>query len=159
MLSQKLGRNAWLIYIVLGLALPSFSKVIPGVFGIDNFGRMSWLSFISLAFLLPRFIHLVMQPGFKLLKYKNDTLVLFLILIFIGLDFIRAESSTHALRETFYNTLQMILPYYVISRDIYSFEQIKTFSLVLLVLCLSLHWFQFSVLYDAGNYMTLLVPV
>ena len=139
-LSQKLGRNAWLIYILLGFAVPAISKVIPGVFGIDNFGRMSWLSFISLAFLLPRFIHIVIQPSFKLLKFKNDMLVLVLILIFMGLDFARADSSTHALRETFYNILQLVIPYYVISRDVCSFEQIKSFffSFISLVFIASL---------------------
>ncbi|MBL1457689.1 MAG: O-antigen ligase family protein [Methylophaga sp.] len=140
MLSQKLGRNAWLIYIILGFALPSFDKVIPGVFGIDNFGRMSWLSFISLAFLLPRFIHLIIQPGFKLLNFKNDALVLILIIIFILLDILRAETSTHALREAFYNILKLVVPYYVISRDVYKFEQIKSFffSFISLVFIASL---------------------
>lgn len=140
MLSQKLGRNAWLIYIILGFALPSFDKLIPGAFGINNFGRMSWFSFISLAFLLPRFIHLIIQPGFKLFKSNNDKLVLILILIFMVLDIIRADSSTHALRETLYNFLKLVIPYYVISREVYNFEQIKSFifSFISLVFIASL---------------------
>ena len=103
-------------YIVMLTALPS--KVgydISGVFDINHLAIINYLRLLSIFILLPLLIKHFRKNysggKFKLKSNLDKVFVIWLLLIVV-LSF-RAETFTSSIREVFYISLHVALPYYV----------------------------------------------
>jgi hypothetical protein len=111
--------NPFALYLFVLLAVPPIDKAIPG-FGIINYViELDYLRLLSLAVLLP--LSLRLQAGRMLL---TDYLVLGYVLLQLVL---RApnDTGTNLARWTFYAFIDVGLPYFVASRSIRSYEDLR----------------------------------
>jgi len=126
-LTQPSGRaeRTWLTYIFVGLIMPPLAQIIPPAFGINKFGVMTWYRFLSIILLLPYLLSLRSRGNFKWFNHYSDKFVIFFVLLIIVLDAARSGSLTDMLRMTFYTLIDVVIPYYAISRSIKGMEDVK----------------------------------
>jgi hypothetical protein len=126
-LTQPSGRaeKTWLTYILIGLVMPPLVQVIPTAFGINKFGTMTWYRFLVIVLLLPYLFRLRARGNFKWLDHYSDKLVVLFFLLIIILYATRSPSVTDTLRLTVFRFIDVIIPYYAISRGIKDTEDIK----------------------------------
>lgn len=158
---SKREKNKFALFFVLLFAVPRISADIPG-FGLVNFlFSIDYVRLLSLTILLPAYLSL---------RKKSDTLAFGknwpdkLLLVYLILDVVllmRDTSFTDAMRGGLYNFTDAFLPYYVASRGLKNFQQLKeviiAFALasllasVIAIFEYSKFWLLYSSLGDALN--------
>ncbi|MGI9315845.1 MAG: O-antigen ligase family protein [bacterium] len=155
--------NPAALYFLLLFILPAGGFQIPAM-GLVNFlFDLSYPRLLALVILLPTYIALVRQKQtVPFGRTTPDKLLIIYIILSIFLYF-RDTTLTNALRQSFYQFTDILLPYYVISR---SLKEIKDFRAALLSLIIAAmilaaigifestrNWYQYSALsdiYDMG---------
>lgn len=114
----KNSANPVSVYLFLIFALPTGEVAIPG-FGVINYLFMiSFQKLLVLVILIPLLFSIsAKNKQFKFGKTFTDKLV-FLLIAYLSYLYIRDTSPTDMLRQTFYNVIEIYVPYYVISRFI-----------------------------------------
>jgi|GEM_PF-3578966 len=132
-----MGRNLecrviWFVYLLL--VSPKFTSILGGVFGINVFAKISYPGILALILfipILPRIQHIQGSPRFlSLVSDKAIMAYAFLMLINSFRDF---GSVTLIFKELMTNLLEIIIPYYVISRVIRTPDMCRNVFLAMLV--------------------------
>lgn len=126
----KSEQNKFALYFTLLLAIPSFSARIPMLFDI------SYKRLLALIILLPFFISFKGSPG---VPRFGRPLAEKLFLAFIVLNaflLLRLFTFTDSLRYALYSFLEIFLPFYVASRAIKDFDQLKKVMIALVMACM-----------------------
>jgi hypothetical protein len=121
----KREQNPFALFVILLFAAPRISEDIPG-FGLVNFlFSLDYVRLLSLTILLPAYLHLRKKPG-ALAFGKNwpDKLLLTYMVLTVAL-LMRETTFTDMLRGALYNFTDIFLPYYVASRGIKNYQQLK----------------------------------
>ncbi|MDP3818620.1 MAG: O-antigen ligase family protein [Methylotenera sp.] len=121
----KREQNPFALFVILLFAAPRISEDIPG-FGLVNFlFSLDYVRLLSLTILLPAYLHLRKKPS-ALAFGKNwpDKLLLTYMVLTVAL-LMRDTSFTDMLRGALYNFTDIFLPYYVASRGIKNYQQLK----------------------------------
>jgi O-antigen ligase len=168
---SKREENKFAFFFVLLFAAPNLSAHIPG-FGLLNFlFTIDYVRLLSFTILLPAYLSL---------RKKSDTLAFGknwpdkFLLVYLILDVVllmRGTSFADAMRGGLYNFTDAFLPYYVASRGLKNFKQLKEVIIafvfasllagVIAIFEYSRHWLLYSTLKDAlninwalGNYLS-----
>lgn len=121
----KREQNPFALFVILLFAAPRISEDIPG-FGLVNFlFSLDYVRLLSLTILLPAYLYLRKKPG-TLVFGKNwpDKLLLTYMVLTVTL-LMRDTTFTDMLRGVLYNFTDIFLPYYVASRGIKNYQQLK----------------------------------
>ena len=126
-LTQPSGRaeKTWLTYVFIGLIMPTLGELIPPAFGINKFGIMTWYRFLIIVLLVPYLLRLKARTNFKWLDHYSDKLIVLFVLLVIVLNATRSPSFTDALRLFVFKVIDIVIPYYAISRGIKDTEDVK----------------------------------
>lgn len=117
-------------YFLLLPALPFLGKSIPGMAGLRILFIMSHPRLLAITVLLPLFF-LVLRNKKLSRYYPSDKYFWGLVILWMLLEF-RDTTVTNALRESWLIFIDMVLPYYVISRGLQSLDGFKlVFSAIL----------------------------
>jgi O-antigen ligase len=105
------------LYFAILCAAPQITAVVPGIGGIESFFQINYARALSLLFFLPLWVRLVQRPNprGRLFSLPQDKYILGLCLIFVVFQG-RDVSLTIFMRTAFHVFLDVVLPYYVISR-------------------------------------------
>lgn len=126
-LTQPSGRSekTWLTYLFIGFIMPPLVEVIPPAFGINKFGSMTWYRFLVIVLLIPYLLRLKARGEFKWLGHYSDKFVVGYVLLVVILTATRSPSVTDTLRETVFEVIDVVIPYYAVSRGIKNTEDVK----------------------------------
>ena len=138
-MSRKV-ENKLALFLVLLYAIPSFQEKLSVLFTI-NFTRE--LSLLLLFPLLTKLLSPRRNPGLKKFgKVATDNWVvaylgLMFLLYFRGVNakFVEPTTLSEGIRYGFYLFCELFLPYYVASRYIQNFEQLKTVVIAFISIC------------------------
>ncbi|OYY92902.1 MAG: hypothetical protein B7Y41_14200 [Hydrogenophilales bacterium 28-61-23] len=130
--SQRTTNKVALFFVLL-LAMPPVDIEIGGFGLINYFFAINHVRLLELALLLPVFVRLLKVPheSNSVSKLADWALASFLI-VFLALT-LRDTSVTDFLRQCFYLFIDIVLPYYVISRSIRSVEDFRHALLAMVV--------------------------
>jgi O-antigen ligase len=110
--------NRAALYLFVLLALPQIAAMIPGFGGINQFFEVDFMRLLALTVLLPTAYALrldELKRGEKL--SVADKMLLSYLLLNVMLQFM-ALSLTATMRTMFYQVVDVVLPYYVLSRSL-----------------------------------------
>lgn len=117
------------LYVLLILAIPNLGARIPGLGIINYLIDLTYIRVLTLTLLLPLLIsHVSPEPATK----KFDKYILALFVLCSVLSF-RDVSFTEGSRRSVYYALDMLVPYYAVSRTINSSEDVKEVFAALLI--------------------------
>ena len=117
--TAKSEQNKFALYFVLLMAVPSMALRIPFLFDI-NYVRL-----LALTILFPFFITFRARPESPSFGKPLAEKLLLAYMVLTTLLMIRGTTVTDALRYGFYGFTEIFLPYFVASRAIKDFEQMK----------------------------------
>lgn len=161
MLSVSKNKNRVALFFLLLFAVPSFGLPIPG-FGVINYlFELNYIRILAFTLLLPTFLTLKKERGYipigKLLPDKF--LIAYLLLVTILT--LRDTTVTDTLRQCLYLSIDIFLPYAVISRAVNTMQKFKesanAFVIAAAMLSLiglfefSRHWLLYTSLNNALN--------
>jgi hypothetical protein len=113
-------------FLMLTIAIPKISVMIPGVGGIVSLFGVDHVRVLSICLLLPAGIHLSRRPG---MPRFGSLLPDRILLAFLLLDFLLSLSHrtlTGVIRETaLYGVTDVLLPYFVASRSLRSIRAFR----------------------------------
>ncbi len=156
---QRSERNTVALFFLLLFAVPPAATQIPG-FGIINYVfSLDHIRLLELVILVPAFFRLWgRKDKLRFGRSAPDKLIALYALLLVSLQF-RETSLTDTLRQGFYLSTGMLLPYYVISRglrDLKDFREAMTaFVLAAAVLAavgvfeLARHWLLYNAVVGA----------
>lgn len=127
--------NIFALYYVLLLAIPPFTKSIPGI-GVDYFFPMNYPQLLSFALLLP--IYLSQRSKLETIPFGKtvpDKMILATMLLTFSLS-LRGTTFTDALRYGVSIFTDIFLPYYAASRAIQNMNQLKNVMIAFVIACL-----------------------
>ena len=121
----KREQNPFALFFILLFAAPRISEDIPG-FGLVNFlFSVDYVRLLSLTILLPAYLYLRTKPGTVAFgKNWPDKLLLTYMVLTVAL-LLRDTTFTDMMRGVLYNFTDIFLPYYVASRGIKNYQQLK----------------------------------
>lgn len=129
--------NPAALYLFLILALPTGQAVVPGFGSINYLFMFSYQEALTFIILIPAFFSVMLKnKTFKFGSLWTDKFVEFYI-VYMAILFIRDTTATDMLRQTFYNVIQIFIPYYVISRSIKSLSMMRD-AITSLIMAISL---------------------
>jgi O-antigen ligase len=126
-------KNAPALLLALLFAVPPAAEQLPGMGMVNFLLNVDHPRLLALLILLPAAITLFRKPAAGKLLWP-DRLVAAYLLLQAGLILSRAESLTNGLRGAVYLLIDVLLPYYVMSRLFVRMEQLRD---ALAALCLS----------------------
>ncbi|HAQ50669.1 MAG TPA: hypothetical protein DCR13_03875 [Gammaproteobacteria bacterium] len=162
MFGPKSAEKRVLYYLFLLIAIPQFSLMITSVAGISLMLPITYSRLAIIALLLPLFTRTTIYPTSRL---NTDYFLLFFVFIVMILSF-RQTTFSNALRENSLLLLDIIVPYYIISRHIDTVDKINRAFYVLFIAIMPLsviglfepykHWLLYNDIYHAlaeGRYI------
>ncbi len=129
---NKNNTNNVTIFFLLLCIVPTLSFSISGLGIINYLFDLSHQRILVLILLLPIFLKLLRTDKLKIGQYGTDKILLIYILLGILLYF-RGSTITDTLRYSLYQFIDIILPYFVISRHLYNLERFRSALLYFLV--------------------------
>lgn len=157
-LAGKRETNITALFFLLLFAIPPIQDEITGLGVIKHFFAIHYLRLLSLVILLPAFLALRKQASPTEKPMPADILLAAYIVLNLLLQ-LNVDSFTNTLRFAFYAFIDVVLPYYVVSRslkDLQGFrDALMSFVIAALVLALiggfefGKHWLLFSPLEEA----------
>lgn len=125
LLITKHERNKIALFFILLFVIPPLDETIPGLGLVNYLFNLTHPRFIALLILLPAALALSQKNNFKFTKIWTDKFLLLYLLLLVILE-LRDTSFTDTLRKCLYLLTDIFLPYYVASRSIKDFSQMKT---------------------------------
>jgi len=151
--------NKVALFFFLLFAVPPIQAEITGLGLIRYFFAIDYLRLLSLTILLPAFLVLRKRAVAEGAKRSNADMILAAYLILNLLLQLGVDSFTNTLRHGFYVFIDVVLPYYVVSRslkDMQSFrDALMSFVVAAMILAIigsfefGKHWLPYSSLEDA----------
>lgn len=151
--------NKAALFFLLLFAVPPIQAQISGLGVIQHFFTIHYLRLLSLTILLPAFLVLRKRAVTEGAKQTNADMILAAYLILNLLLQLNVDTFTNTLRHGFYAFIDVVLPYYVVSRslkDMQSFrDALMSFVVAAMILAIiggfefSKHWLLYSPLEDA----------
>jgi O-antigen ligase len=115
--------NPVALYVILLFAAPSFEKLIPGIGPIDHLFSIGHYRMLNLAVLLPAGLHLLAnRQKAQRSKFTDRLVVLFVLLVSISHLF--TDTASGSARAIFYAIVDILVPYFVVSRTLTSESKI-----------------------------------
>jgi len=128
-------QNQFALFLILLFAVPRIRADIPGFGVIDTLFSIHYLRLLSLTILFPAFLALRSKPStLRFGKNWPDRLLLIYLILTFLLE-LRETSFTDTLRLGFYEFTDIFLPYYVASRGIKDFNQLKEVMIAFVLAC------------------------
>jgi len=147
------------LFFFILFALPMATIQIPGVGLINYLFDLSHARILALLILLPAFFSLLKQGTPPRFFRSGPDKVLAAYLLLTTILFLRETSVTDTLRQAFYLFIDVLLPYFVISRSLKNLQAFRDtlLSLVLAIMVLALiavfevyrHWLLYQPLLGA----------
>jgi hypothetical protein len=123
--AQKHEQNKVALFFFLILALPQVRVEVPGLLGIRYLFEIDYLRILILAVLLPLASELRKQNKNSTVSYAvPDGLLMIYILLTIFLR-MRYDEPTGIMRYTLYWLVDVVIPYYTVSRSLKNATQFK----------------------------------
>lgn len=151
--------NKAALYFLLLFAVPPIQAEITGLGIIRYFFAIDYLRLLSLTILLPAFFVLRKRAVSEGVKHHPADLLLAAYLILNLLLQLSVDTFTNTLRHAFYMFIDVVLPYYVVSRSLREMQAFREVLMSLLVAALLLalvggfetarHWLLYSPLEDS----------
>lgn len=151
--------NKVALFFLLLFAVPPIQAQISGLGVIQHFFTIHYLRLLSLTILLPAFLDLRKRAVAEGAKRTNADMILAAYIILNLLLQLNVDTFTNTLRYGFYTFIDVVLPYYVVSRslkDMQSFrDALMSFLLAGMILAiigtfeLGKHWLLYSSLDEA----------
>ncbi|HQR03422.1 MAG TPA: O-antigen ligase family protein [Rhodocyclaceae bacterium] len=153
-------KNRSALFFFLLFAAPSIPAEVSGLGVIRYFFDINYVRLLTLVILLPEFLRIQQRPALgRFGEGKADKFVLGFICVQVGLMFM-ASTLTNTLRQgVFYEFMDIILPYYVMSRSQRTLQELKdtlmAFAVAAIVMGLiatvefARHWLLYASLPDA----------
>lgn len=142
----KLGTERIPYYLALLPALPALPYEIPGAFGIRFIFMATYHRLLAIFLLLPLFTG-IYRKSLAVNKYIKSGIIAsradtFLVLYVLWLCLLtsRDETLTSSLRSVFYIIIDIVLPYFMMSRCINSLKDFYTIFLALLFSAIALSY-------------------
>jgi len=155
-----LKEDAIFLYLFLLPALPMLGNDLPGFAGIRIIMEFTYPRLLSLSILLPLFI----RYKYKILPFNQGRVnryFIWMMVYFFVIGSVRTDSGTDLLRSLVYIFLDSILPYFMVSRLVDSFERLnKAFiAIASSAIILSIvniieyfkYWFVYQEIYQSLN--------
>ena len=137
--SMSREKNKVALFFFLLFAVPGGGIEIPGFGLVNYFFVLDHPRFLALCIFLPMFLH-ILTRGKKSSSRNNtlDIIVLCYVALCVFLEF-RGNTFTNGLRGSFYQFVDIYLPYFVISRSLSNMDEFKDalFSYITVILVLS----------------------
>jgi len=110
--------NRMALFLALLMAVPQFSRSIPGFAGIQQIMSLTHGRLLAIVLLLPAYLMIRRVPGvLPFGRTMPDKCLLAYLLLQLGLQ-ISVDSLTNTFRYAIYSLVDVFLPYYVASRGI-----------------------------------------
>lgn len=117
--------NPIALYFFVLFAAPVFTARIPGFGPVNYVFDIDYLRLLSLAILVPTFLSLISKRNmYPFGRTVPDLFVLSFIMVTIVLQ-LRGTTVTDTARYAFYAGIDVLLPYYVVSRKLTNLRQIN----------------------------------
>ncbi len=152
--AARQDNNKIALFFFLILALPQTKVEVPGIFGINYFVELDYLRILILIVLGPYFLHLRRQSKKNNGGYCLQDILLILYISLCIMLRLRYDSATGVLRYIFYWLVDVVIPYYVVSRGVKNIKDLKEVvnGIVVAVLVVSVigvfeylkHWLLYS---------------
>lgn len=151
--------NKVALFFSLLFAIPLLQAEISGLGVIKHFFAINHFRVLSLTILLPAFLELRKRADTQASKPTHADLILAAYLILSSMLQLNVDSFTNTLRFGFYAFLDVVLPYYVVSRSLKDMQGFRDVLMSLVVAGMVLaaigmfefgrHWLLYSSLDDA----------
>ncbi len=122
-------KNKFPVYLILFIALPSMYLRIPG------FLDFSYITMLGIAILIPLYSTKWRFDAPRIGRPLADKLLIALILLFVILN-MRGTTFSDSIRSGITLTFEWFLPYFIASRVIKDFNQLKTAMIALMITCM-----------------------
>ena len=159
LLSAPRESNKVALFFLLLFAVPPIQAEISGLGLIKHFFAIDYLRLLALTILLPAFLELRKRATVEDAKLTHADKILAAYAILTLLLELQVNTFTNTLRHAFYVFIDIVLPYYVVSRslkDIQSFrDALMSFVVAAMIVAiigvfeLGKHWLLYSPLEDA----------
>jgi hypothetical protein len=164
-------KNSMALFLFVVFAVPPISNPIPGIGGVQQIFSVSHARILAVMVLLPAYIKVRGQTNTdKFGKSWTDRMIIGYLVLPLVLQ-VSVDSWANSVRYVLYSLTDVLLPYYVASRAIYTIKDWKdtlmSFTMAVTVLSVvaifeySRHWLLYSTVpsqlrveWDYGSYMS-----
>ena len=170
LLAVPRSQNVTALFFLLLFLIPPASVDIPGLGFINYLFSLNHTRLLELTLLLPAALHLINKRETSAFGKTAPDKFLALYLLLIATLQLRDKSFTDAIRQSFYLSIDIFLPYYVVSRSLDTIQKFKEASLGFVIASLILaligcfeflrHWLLYNALipamgmtWDLSNYL------